>query len=111
MAAVESEATEQPRTFLAIYMHYERTIASLRAFALELDPAVQDSLRKGRSLISEAMTNLVKYFGFSTPEEFAANIKEPDDEAARDLREAVHARVSERLKQNPDEFLRVVADM
>ena len=49
---------EGTKGFSRAYLAYVQSITSLRAFASELNPAVQESARKGRSLIDQAVTRL-----------------------------------------------------
>src|ERR1700677_4399752 len=58
------------RGFSEAYQQYNQTISSLRAFASELEPAVQDSARKATTLIEEALTTLIKPLGFSSLDAF-----------------------------------------
>jgi hypothetical protein len=61
---------KEPRGFAEAYEQYFESLTSLRAFASELNPAVQDSARKANSLVAEATTTLIKSWGFSSLEEF-----------------------------------------
>ena len=66
--ADHSKSSKQ-RGFSEAYEDYAQTFTALRAFASELNPAVQESARKAQSLMEEAVNTLVKSFGIS-PEQF-----------------------------------------
>src|SRR5580692_3557927 len=66
----EPEKEKERRGFAEAYRKYVQTLTSLRAFASELSPAIQDSARKANLLVEEATAALVKSWGFSSYEEF-----------------------------------------
>jgi hypothetical protein len=60
---------EDTRTFERSYQKYIGALTSLRTFASDLDPAVQESARKANLLIGEATERLAKSWGFSSTDE------------------------------------------
>ena len=66
-----SAVSGETRGFSKAYQSYLETLGALRAFASELDPAVQESARKAEALMREALEAMVKSLGFASLDEFA----------------------------------------
>lgn len=111
IAVSEGQAVKETRGFAPTDVQYVQTLASLRAFASELSPAVQESARKADELIQEAAAALLKSCGFSSVKEFkeqldaeAAKAKSESPDESNSPQPTIQERMRVATKQDPKAF-------